>query len=189
MKKDYRKYSETSKNEEVQLTIDDIQEVVGVNEIPEGEEVIESVIVEMTDVEREARIAAIKEELTKDMSEDDALALRLELAGLGYEGEVKENEVTDEITQNDSEEHTGETGMTPVEITVDDIVGGELTGCTKLNVRAEASKDSEVVCVIDKNTSFTVNLTASTEDFYKIYTSVDEVLYEGFCVKQFISIK
>lgn len=143
MKKDYKKYSETS-NEEVQLTIDDIQEVTeevveeiiieGVNEIPEGEEVVEEVV------------AALEEE-----------------------------------TQNDSEEHTGETEM--------EIVEGELNGCTKLNVRAEANKESAVVCVIDKDASFTINLTASTEDFYKIHTCVNEVLYEGFCVKQFISIK
>ena len=161
MKKDYRKYSETSNNEEVQLTIDDIQEVVGVNEIPEDEEVVEEVTIELS------------EEVTEEIVEE---------------------------TQNDSEEHTGETEMeTNEDITfklteegeelVSHIEVGVLNGCAKLNVRKEASKDSEVVCVIDKDTEFTVDIVRSTEDFYKVYTCVNDVLIEGFCVKQFVSIK
>ena len=170
MKKDYRKYSETS-NEEVQLTIDDVQEVTEIEELD-----VES----MTDEQITERIAFLKDLLTNDMEDDARQPILDELKALGYEEEVVENEVTDKEIQNDSEEHTGN---------VDEIVNGELSGCAKLNVRREASKDSDVVCVLDKDASFTVNVTASTEDFYKVYACVNEVLYEGFCVKQFISIK
>lgn len=151
MKKDYRKYSETS-NEEVQLTIDDIQEVT--------EEVVEAVAEAIVEEAEETgkTVEEVVEEIVEETTE-----------------EVIEESV--EEAQNDLKE------------THDEIVDGVLNGCAKLNVRAEASKEADVVCVIDKDTSFTVNLTASTEDFYKIHACVNEVLYEGFCVKQFISIK
>lgn len=148
MKKDYRKYSETSKNEEVQLTLDDIQEVT--------EEVVEAVA------------EAIVEEAT--------------------ETEKTVEEVVNEIIEETTEEVVEES-QNDLEEVYDEIVNGELNGCTKLNVRAEATKDSDVVCVLNSNTEFTVNVTQSTEDFYKVYACVNEVLYEGFCVKQFVNIK
>lgn len=64
-----------------------------------------------------------------------------------------------------------------------------LTGCAKLNVRKEPSKDSEAVCIVTKESVITVSMDESTEDFYKVYTSVNEVLYEGYCMKQFINIE
>ena len=64
-----------------------------------------------------------------------------------------------------------------------------IIGYTKLNVRKNPSKDSEVVCIITKDSSITVDYNESTEDFYKVYVNVDNVPYEGFCMKEFISIK
>lgn len=156
MKKDYRKYSETSNNEEVQLTIDDIEVT---------EEVVE----------------AVAEAIVEEAQETDKT----------IEEVVEEivEEATEEVVEETVEEVVEEILEEVVEETHDEIVDGELNGCTKLNVRAEASKDAAVVCIIDSNTSFTINLTASTEDFYKVHTCVNDVLYEGFCVKQFISIK
>lgn len=61
-----------------------------------------------------------------------------------------------------------------------------VVNCAKLNVRKEASKDSEVVCIITKGDEVAVDLDASTEDFYKINTSNG---IEGYCVKDFIEIK
>ena len=75
-----------------------------------------------------------------------------------------------------------------MEITPDPVVA-TVVNCTKLNVRKEAAKDSEVVCVIAKDTELTVDLDASTDTFYKVYTNNKEVLVEGYCVKEFISIK
>lgn len=69
------------------------------------------------------------------------------------------------------------------------IAQATIIGYTKLNVRKNPSKDSEVVCIITKDSSVTVNYDESTEDFYKVYVNVDNAPYEGFCMKEFISIK
>ena len=75
------------------------------------------------------------------------------------------------------------------EIQPDEVKDACVVKCEKLNVRKEASKTSEVVCVINKDTALTVSITKSTEDFYKVYTINNEVLVEGYCVKDFIKIK
>ena len=69
------------------------------------------------------------------------------------------------------------------------IAQATIIGYTKLNVRKNPSKDSEVVCIITKDSSITVDYNESTEDFYKVYVNVDNAPYEGFCMKEFISIK
>ena len=69
------------------------------------------------------------------------------------------------------------------------IAQATIIGYTKLNVRKNPYKDSEVVCIITKDSSITVDYNESTEDFYKVYVNVDNVPYEGFCMKEFISIK
>lgn len=76
------------------------------------------------------------------------------------------------------EEHTGDT-------LIPEIVEGTLKDCARLNMRKEPSKESEIVCVIDETVEFTVDLTNSTEDFYKVYTNE----HDGYCMKQFIDIK
>ena len=60
-----------------------------------------------------------------------------------------------------------------------------VANCSKLNVRKEASKDSDVVRVVVKGDELVVDLDASTEDFYK----VEVAGMEGYCVKDFIEIK
>lgn len=58
--------------------------------------------------------------------------------------------------------------------------------CTRLNVRSEASLESEVVCIIDPSTQIMVDEEASIEEFYKVYV---ETGAEGFCLKMFIKLK
>ena len=87
---------------------------------------------------------------------------------------VESNDVQD--TQNDDYKNSN-------------IAQATIIGYTKLNVRKNPSKDSEVVCIITKDSSITVDYNESTEDFYKVYVNVDNVPYEGFCMKEFISIK
>lgn len=65
-------------------------------------------------------------------------------------------------------------------------VKGFVFGCEKLNMRKEANKESEVVTVLSKDTEIEVNLTDSTDDFYKIVTPMG---FEGFYMKKFISVK
>lgn len=91
--------------------------------------------------------------------------------------EVKPEELEVEPMDDD---HTGEN---------DEIKDAIVTGCKLLNVRKEASKTAEVVCVVADNTELTVNITKSTDDFYKVYTTNNDVLVEGYCAKNFIKIK
>ena len=91
---------------------------------------------------------------------------------------ITEPEVTTEpVTQNDSENNDDHSGTNIIAV---------VTNCTKLNVRKEAKKDAEVVCVINKGTELALDLDTSTEDFYKVSTSNG---VEGYCVKDFIEIK
>ena len=90
--------------------------------------------------------------------------------------EVPEVEPTNEV-ENEEDKHSGA------------IAKAVVVGCTKLNVRENADKNSKVICVIEKGKELTVDLDAhTTEDFYKVCFDKDEVLYAGYCVKDFISI-
>lgn len=64
-----------------------------------------------------------------------------------------------------------------------------VSGAKKLNVRKEPVKDAEVVCVLAEGTSLQVWPDESTADFYKIFTEVNNVTVEGYCVKSFIALK
>lgn len=65
---------------------------------------------------------------------------------------------------------------------------GVVTGCEKLNVRKEPNKESDVLCVINKNevVEFDTEEYQTYEDFYKIVTTTG---VKGYCMKQFIKIK
>ena len=117
------------------------------------------------------------------------------------EEQVEENttnveESTEEVIENIDEAivESNDIQDTQNELEIDEnnnrnIAQATIIGYTKLNVRKNPSKDSEVVCIITKDSSITVDYNESTEDFYKVYVNVDNVPYEGFCMKEFISIK
>ena len=70
---------------------------------------------------------------------------------------------------------------------------GIVTGCTKLNVRKEASKDSEVLCIIDRDeeveileSANIVSINNLVDLFVKIRTASG---IEGYCVEDYIKIK
>lgn len=117
------------------------------------------------------------------------------------EEQVEENttnveESTEEVIENIDEAivESNDIQDTQNELEIDEnnnrnIAQATIIGYTKLNVRKNPSKNSEVVCIITKDSSVTVNYNESTEDFYKVYVNVDNVPYEGFCMKEFISIK
>lgn len=74
--------------------------------------------------------------------------------------------------------------VNPVE---EKIVNGFVSGCKKLNVRAEANKDSSVLCIIDEKAELLVHVVeGDTSDFYKVHTASG---IDGFCMKKFITIK
>lgn len=65
------------------------------------------------------------------------------------------------------------------------ILTGKVKECTSLNVRAQPSTTARVVCVISKGAEVQIDMSASTEDFYKVYTTSG---ISGYSMKKFISI-
>lgn len=63
---------------------------------------------------------------------------------------------------------------------------GVVVNCTRLNVREQPTKDADIVCVIEALDEVMIEEGASTEDFYKVYTTSG---LEGFCMKKFIVIR
>ena len=100
-------------------------------------------------------------------------------------------EVTEPVTEVETEPVT-EVETEPETIPEEDIVVGvvgTVVKCTRLNVRKEANKDAKVTCVVANGTELTVDMDASTDTFYKVHGICKEVLFEGYCVKDFIEIK
>lgn len=69
---------------------------------------------------------------------------------------------------------------------VNNIIDGIVFNCSSLNVRKEASKSSEVVEVIESGSKVLIEISASTDDFYKVTTNSGT---EGYCMKKFIDVK
>ena len=103
--------------------------------------------------------------------------------------EVEETveEVT-ETTKEVVEEH-----ITEPEIIVPNIedgvenneVIGKISGFEKLYVRKESNKDSEPVGIVTDKDDLSIDLSHSTDTFYKVITSNG---LEGYCVKEFVKI-
>lgn len=58
--------------------------------------------------------------------------------------------------------------------------------CEKLNVRSDATIDSEPVGVINRDSKVFIYEDESTEEFYKVCTATG---LEGYCMKKFISVQ
>lgn len=63
---------------------------------------------------------------------------------------------------------------------------GFVDNCERLRVRKESNVDSEELCIINKLSEVVIDLDNSTDYFYKVTTSEG---VEGYCMKQFITIK
>ena len=63
---------------------------------------------------------------------------------------------------------------------------GFVDNCECLRVRKESNVDSEELCIISKLSEVVIDLDNSTDYFYKVTTSEG---VEGYCMKQFITIK
>ena len=86
-------------------------------------------------------------------------------------------EVTEVPTEAETEPVT-EPEVTPLK--------GVIFGCTKLNVRKEASVDSEVLTVINKGEEVEFTETDTVTGFTKVATSTG---VEGYCMTKYIKVK
>ena len=64
-----------------------------------------------------------------------------------------------------------------------------ITRCNHLFIREKPSQKAKPLAVLDKYSDITVDLNKSTKDFYKIYAIIDETLFEGYSMKEFIKLK
>ena len=100
-------------------------------------------------------------------------------------------ETTEEVRE--STEEVVEEHITEPEVIVPNIedgvenneVIGKISGFEKLYVRKESNKDSEPVGIVTDKDDLSIDLSHSTDTFYKVITSNG---LEGYCVKEFVKI-
>lgn len=63
---------------------------------------------------------------------------------------------------------------------------GVVINCNRLNVRTQPSPMANVVCTIECGEKLAIDMSESSELFYKVYA---EIGAEGYCMKQFIKIE
>lgn len=103
-----------------------------------------------------------------------------------YSSKKEENKIKEEQENIVSDQESNESNFLDEIKNVEDIaVTGIVTSCVKLNVRKEPNKDSDIISVLNQYTEVNIDLTNSTEDFYKI-TTFDGL--DGYCMKRFIAI-
>ena len=68
---------------------------------------------------------------------------------------------------------------------INEIKMGTVRRCLSLNVRKDPSLGAEIVGEIFLNSEVEVDLTQSTEDFYKVCTVSG---LEGFCMRKYIKV-
>ena len=62
---------------------------------------------------------------------------------------------------------------------------GVVYNCEKLNIRKSASKDSDVVAVVDAGSELLIDSKKSTYNFYKVCTASG---IEGYCMSEFVKV-
>lgn len=63
---------------------------------------------------------------------------------------------------------------------------GVVTDCLKLNIRQRPYKDSEVVAISACLDELSIDIEASTNDWYAVCTVAG---IEGFCMKKFVAVR
>lgn len=61
-----------------------------------------------------------------------------------------------------------------------------VANCRKLNIREAPNMDADVVAVLPAGSEVMVDITISTDDFYKVCNAVG---IEGYCMKQYIELR
>lgn len=68
--------------------------------------------------------------------------------------------------------------------TEDMLIG--VVNCLRLHVHSEPDPNSEIICKVRYATEVEIDMQNSTDKFYKICTAIGA---EGFCEKEFVTIK
>lgn len=117
---------------------------------------------------------------------NDMVNLELEQTDLNEGGEVihldQENVVIEGVDEIPEDSEVVDNVVLPIE----DVVLKGIVNPSRLNVRKQPSKDSEVLEIITKNSEVEIDFDGETDVFYKVRTKSG---VEGYCMKEFISIK
>ena len=71
-----------------------------------------------------------------------------------------------------------------------EVTVGVVSNCKMLNVRAEADKKADILCIINVGDEVEIIEEDSTDEFYYVIAGKNrQVSVEGFCMKDFITIK
>lgn len=68
-------------------------------------------------------------------------------------------------------------------VSLPETVEGKIVNCAKLNVRENASINSDIVCILDVMSEFEVDVNRTTPTWAYIYTATGA---EGYCMRQYI---
>ena len=105
-----------------------------------------------------------------------------------YYNEKTEDITNENVTKPESiEEETVEVSEELSEKTEEEsaLLIGIVTGCGRLNIRAEASSDSEVLTVVNAGSELQIHEIGTTDEFFKVTT---EFGIDGYAMCQFVSI-
>ena len=83
-------------------------------------------------------------------------------------------------------EVTNDVVTEPVVEKTPEFVYGVILNCEKLNVRKEPNKEADVVLVMDSKTTFIIDESASTEDWFCVCSADGKRV--GFCMKKFVAV-
>lgn len=61
---------------------------------------------------------------------------------------------------------------------------GTVSNCSKLNVRAKADINADVVCVLDAASEVVVDIAGSNKEWVKVCTAAG---FEGYCMRKFVT--
>lgn len=65
-------------------------------------------------------------------------------------------------------------------------VTGNVTGCSKLNVRAKPTIDADVLAILNGDSEIEIDPSRSTNEWLKITTAAG---VEGYCMRKFVNTK
>ena len=125
-------------------------------------------------------IEEVIETPVEEITEETVQAVANAIVEEANEQNVEVKDVVEDIIEESKEQNI------EVQEELPTIKEGIVGGCSKLNVRAEANGDSNVIGVIDSDTRVVVYPEDSTDEFYRIKTNDG---LEGYCKIDFIWIE
>lgn len=187
MKKDYTKFSESSNNKNEDPVVTD-EELDAMNNdahmvSPELEETVLRADGEVMRNENpevtEEMVGAVANAIVNEAKETDKTV------------ETVVNEIIDETKDDNSiqNDEPNQNDEPEIEEVVMHLEEAKVSCKNRLNVRKEPSKEAEILCAINNGIEVIVDTVNSTDDFYKVIVNHNNKEIEGYCMKQFISIK